>query len=211
MTVKIFVFNPFMVNTFLIYDDTGDCVIIDAACNEKDEILTLQEFIGSNKLNPKALINTHGHVDHICGNADLIIHYNLPLLMHKEDLFLVNSAVQHGLFFGFTIKQPPGPTRFINEGMRIEVGNSFLEIIHAPGHSPGSVMFYSSEDNFLIAGDVLFSGSIGRSDLAGGDYKVLINSIRTKILTLPPETLVYPGHGPSTTVGKESLANPYLQ
>ena len=211
MYIKIFVFNPFKVNTYLLYDDTRECIIIDAACYEKDEVSALLNFITEKELKPKALLSTHGHVDHICGNIFFKDQFSLPLLMHKDDNYLINAAVQYGKIFGFIIDQPPSPTGFIEQGDTYRFGNSSLEILHAPGHSPGSVMFYSGEDKFLIAGDVLFSGSIGRTDLPKGNYGTLISSIKSKILTLPEDTRVYSGHGNSTTIKKEKETNPFLQ
>ena len=211
MKIKSFNFNPFRVNTFIIYDDTKECIIIDAACHEEFEVQQILDFISNNKLHPKFLLNTHGHVDHICGNNYILNHFNIPLLMHEDDVFLVDSAVEHGNFFGFHISQPPLPTDFINEGENIKFGASSLEIIHTPGHSPGSVIFYTAMDHFLISGDVIFSGSIGRTDLPGGNFEELINSIKSKIFVLPDKTLIYPGHGNSTTISIERESNPFLQ
>jgi glyoxylase-like metal-dependent hydrolase (beta-lactamase superfamily II) len=131
--------------------------------------------------------------------------------MHESDRYLIDAAVQYGNIFGFNINQPPAPTGFLRHGESFKFGISSLEIIHSPGHSPGSIVFYSKEDNFLIAGDVIFSGSIGRTDLPKGNYNTLMNSIKTKIMVLPADTIVYPGHGNSTTIGKEKKTNPFLQ
>jgi hydroxyacylglutathione hydrolase len=211
MQIKPFVFNPFQVNTYLLYDDSHECVIIDAACYEKHEVDTILDFIAEKELKPKALLTTHGHVDHICGNVFFKDHFALPILMHKEDNYLIDAAVQYGSIFGFNIKQPPSPTGFLAQGDTFNFGDSSLEIIHAPGHSPGSILFYSKADHFLISGDVLFSGSIGRTDLPKGNFNTLINSITSKIMILPDETRVYPGHGNSTTIGRERETNPFLQ
>lgn len=211
MKIKTFNFNPFGVNTFMIYDDTSECVIIDAACHEELEVQQILDFISNNKLNPRFLLNTHGHVDHICGNNYILQHFNIPLLMHEEDVFLVDSAIEHGKMFGFYISQPPLPTGFIKEGKDINFGESSLEIFHTPGHSPGSVIFYSAIGHFLISGDVIFSESIGRTDLPGGNFEELINSIKSKILVLPDKNIIYPGHGNFTTIGIERETNPFLQ
>ena len=210
MQIKQFVFNPFQVNTYLIYDDSHECVIIDAACYEKHEFNTLADYIKKEGLTPKALLITHGHVDHICGTSDILDQFNIPFLMHKDDTYLLAAAVQYGNVFGFNVEQPPAPTGFLGQGDRFDFGNSGLEILHTPGHSPGSITFYSNKDEFLIAGDVLFSGSIGRTDLPKGDFDTLIDSINSKIMVLPDETKVYPGHGDSTTVGRERKSNPFL-
>lgn len=211
MKIKEFVFNPFQVNTYLIYDNTGECIIVDPACYTSREETSITDYISGNNLSPKAIINTHGHVDHICGNSYLKSRYDLPIYMHKEDEYLVGSALQYGQIFGFIINPPPSPSAFINEGENFKFGNSILEILHAPGHSPGSILFYSEKDHFLIAGDVIFSGSIGRTDLPKGNFNTLIKSIQTKILILPPGTMILPGHGNSTTVEKEKQYNPFLQ
>ena len=211
MEIKPFVFNPFRVNTYILYDETGECVIIDAACYEEHETGELMNFISRNNLTPKALLNTHGHVDHVCGNIFIQKVFKVPLLMHEKDIFFIDTAIGYGRMFGFDIIQPPQPTRIVADGETFSFGNSSLKIIHAPGHSPGSVMFYSDKESLLITGDVLFEGSIGRTDLEGGSYTAIMNSINSKILVLPPETIVYPGHGGFTTIGKEKKMNPFLQ
>lgn len=211
MKIKSFCFNPFGVNTYILFDNTRECVIIDAACHENHEVSELTGFIETHRLLPKALLNTHGHVDHICGNNIMRERYGLPVLIHKDDAFLLEIAVQQGLLFGFYIQQPHLPTGFLDEGDIFNFGNSSLMIMHTPGHSPGSLVFYSDEDNFLISGDVLFAGSIGRTDLPGGNYGTLLRSIRSKILVLPEITKVYPGHSGSTTIGLEKKTNPFLQ
>ena len=211
MNIEKFVFNPFQVNCYIVYDDTGDCLIIDASCNDKTEKEKLVLFISERDLNPVIILNTHGHVDHLSGNTFLAEKYSIPLAIHRDDLFLVRNAVQQGLIFGFDIDEPPDPSVFLQEGEDVYFGNSELNVFHAPGHSPGSVVFYSLEGKFLITGDVLFAGSIGRTDLPGGNYNVLMKSIKEKIILLPDDTLIYPGHGPASTIGNEKLNNPFLK
>lgn len=211
MNIEKFVFNPFQVNCYIVYDDTGDCLIIDASCNDKTEKEKLVLFISERDLNPVMILNTHGHVDHLSGNTFLAEKYSIPLAIHRDDLFLVRNAVQQGLIFGFDIDEPPDPSVFLQEGEDVYFGNSGLNVFHAPGHSPGSVVFYSLEGKFLITGDVLFAGSIGRTDLPGGNYNVLMKSIKEKIILLPDDTLIYPGHGPASTIGNEKLNNPFLK
>ena len=211
MNIEKFVFNPFQVNCYIVYDDTGDCLIIDASCNDKTEKEKLVLFISERDLNPVMILNTHGHVDHLSGNTFLAEKYSIPLAIHRDDLFLVRNAVQQGLIFGFDIDEPPDPSVFLQEGEDVYFGNSGLNVFHAPGHSPGSVVFYSLDGKFLITGDVLFAGSIGRTDLPGGNYNVLMKSIKEKIILLPDDTLIYPGHGPASTIGNEKLNNPFLK
>jgi hydroxyacylglutathione hydrolase len=209
--IKTFSFNPFQVNCYLIYNESGKCIIVDASCYEESEKEELSSFMESKNLTPVMLLNTHGHVDHIPGNFHFSGQYSIPIAMHKDDLFLIENAVEHGSFFGFEISKPPEPTIFPIHGDTISLGSKKLEVRHAPGHSPGSVLYYSPDDKFVITGDVIFSGSIGRTDLPGGDYDVLMNSIRKQILTLPDDTVIYPGHGPYTTVKAEKLRNPFLK
>lgn len=210
ISIKTFAFNPLQVNCYLVWDDTLECIIIDASCMYEEEFQELYDFIESHSLNPKGIINTHGHFDHLTGTMKVSVKYALPFSIHPGDKFLVENAVQQGRVFGFATDAPPGPTTWLNEGQIIKFGNSSLQAIHAPGHSQGSMVFYCEKGKFLISGDVLFAGSIGRTDLSGGNYEQLIGSIRSKILVLPPDTKVFPGHGPSTTVGDEANNNPFL-
>ncbi len=211
MQIEKFTFNPFQVNSYIIYDHTGECLIIDASCYNKTEIKEIEEFISGNDLKPVMIINTHGHVDHLPGNAYLAEKYSIEVALNKDDLFLVENAVQQGLFFGFEISKPPVPSVFLRDKQIINFGSSSLEVRHAPGHSPGSVVLYSAADGFAITGDVLFAGSIGRTDLPGGSYEVLISSIKSQLLTLPGETIVYPGHGLPSTIENERMHNPFLK
>lgn len=210
ITLKNFVFNNFGVNTFVLYDETRQAIIIDPACSNNSEFETLFNFISDNNLTPLKIVNTHGHIDHIVGVTKVAKKYGIPFLMHSDDNFQLGSAKEMGMFFGFQIDEIPVPSKFVSETDKIEFGNSSLDILHVPGHSPGSIVFYSPLDSFIIAGDVLFSGSIGRTDLPGGDYDTLISGIKTKLLTLPGDTKVYSGHGGSTTIKTEHDTNPFL-
>ena len=209
--VRIFSFNPFQVNTFLVYNESGICFVFDAACNSPGEKDTLYRFIKEQGLKIKGIYNTHGHVDHLLGNKYLTEMTGAPVYMHIEDLFLVETAVEHGQMFGMDVEPPPIPEHFLDENDSIAGDDMEAKIIHLPGHSPGSIGFYFEKENFIILGDVLFNGSIGRTDLPGGDYLTLINSIKTKLLTLDDDLVVYSGHGPATTIGKEKKNNPFLQ
>jgi hydroxyacylglutathione hydrolase len=208
--IKSFIFNPFQVNTFVLYDETPECLIIDAACFHKEEFNSLFDFITKHSLKPMAVLNTHGHVDHLTGTARVCEKYSIGLFMHSGDQPLLESVVDYGRSFGFTIEAPPQPQAWLKDGEIFHFGNSEITAWHTPGHSPGSLVFYAQDANFLISGDVLFAGSIGRADLPGGDYNQLINSIQTKILVLPGDTRVFPGHGPETTVVSETDHNPFL-
>jgi glyoxylase-like metal-dependent hydrolase (beta-lactamase superfamily II) len=211
IAIRNFVFNELEVNAFVLYDETKACIIVDPGCNSDAQCTALFHFIGVNNLKPVFLVNTHGHFDHVFGNARIKNMYQCPLLIHQDELGLLEHADKYGGIFGFTVSKSPAPDRFINQGEKIIFGNSELEILHVPGHSPGSVVLYARQEKFIIGGDVLFRGSIGRTDLLGGDYNLLISGIREKLLVLPHDTVVWPGHGPKTTIGHEHDTNPFLK
>jgi hydroxyacylglutathione hydrolase len=211
ITIKSFVFTDFQVNTYILWDESGQCVIIDPGCNNARQQSELTGFIREQELQPVMLINTHGHIDHIAGDRFVRTTYNIPLAIHEADVFLLNQALLFADLFAFEAEQPPAPDKLLKEGDEIRFGNSVLLILYVPGHSPGSIVLYAEPDHLLIAGDVLFNGSVGRSDLPGGNQHTLIKGIRSKLMTLPRETVVYPGHGPATTIGHEYDTNPFLQ
>lgn len=212
MNVRCFTFNPFLENTYVLYDETKDCIIIDPGCYNKKEENTLKEFIISEKLNPKKVINTHCHIDHILGNKFVCKSWRLELYMHKADLDLLKNSEKISVMYGLeNYKISPLPKYLINEGDTINFGKTSLEILFTPGHSPGHICLYNRKKNILIGGDVIFKNSIGRSDLPGGDYDTLINSIQSKILILPDKTKIFCGHGPTTSVGIEKKQNPFLK
>ncbi len=213
MKVKVFEFNPIAVNTYVLYDKTGECVIVDAACFYPDEQRTLYNFINNNNLVVKHVLSTHLHFDHIFGVNFIEKQFEVKMKAHKADEFLLETMNEQLAMFGFTpnAKHTPIIGKYIDENDIIEFGNQKLSIIHIPGHSPGSIVFYNKKENVMVSGDVLFNGSIGRTDLPQGSYSQLIDEIKTKILSLPVDTLVYPGHGPATTIKKEMRINPFLQ
>jgi len=209
--IKTLVFNSFQVNTYVLYDETGECVIIDPACYETSEKQVLKAFIESNKLKPSKMIFTHCHIDHVLGSAYLSSEYNLPAFIHRNDEFLWQQTVEYGSLFGLKANEPPKISGYFEDGEQIKFGDSVLKALHVPGHSPGSLAYYNQNQRFVMVGDVLFRGSIGRTDLAGGDFDTLIESITTKLFTLPAETTVYSGHGPSTSIGLEMRTNPFFK
>ncbi len=209
--IKKFTFNPLQENTYVLYDETGDCIIIDAGCYFDYEREELTEFIEKEKLNPVFLANTHCHFDHILGITFCRSHYNIPFFIHEEDVFLVKQAVVQGDFFGVPVEPVDPPDRFLKEGENLDFGNSSLNILHVPGHAPGSLVFYHPGQKFLLAGDALFYGSIGRTDLPKGNYEQLVDNIKRKLMVLPWDTVVYSGHGPETSIGFEKEFNPYLK
>jgi len=210
MKIKTLSFNPFQVNTYVLYDGTGECVIIDPACYEPNEERALVSFIDGEGLKPVAVLYTHCHVDHILGGRFVCERFALKPLAHADTMPFLENSVEHGRLFGFEVKKPVMPEEFLNEGDSIVFGDQKLEVIHAPGHADGSLCFYHPVAGLLISGDVLFQAGIGRTDLPTGDYDTLIASINNKLMTLPPGVKVFPGHGPATTIGYEREHNPFL-
>lgn len=211
MKIKRFTFNAFAENTYLLHDDTGECVIVDPGCYDKQEQEELKTYISDNNLKVVRLLNTHCHIDHVLGNKFVADTYNIGLEIHEKDLETLRAIPVYAPSYGFTNYSEQLPASFITEDEPVTFGNTSLEVIFAPGHAPGHVVFYHKEDKTLIGGDVLFQSSIGRTDLPGGDHDTLIQSIKTKLFTLPDEVTVYPGHGPETTIGYEKKYNPFLR
>ena len=210
LKIKTFVFSPIQENTYLLYNEFKQCIIIDPGCyfpEEKDE---LKAFITQSALEPQMLLNTHCHLDHVFGNKDIAETYALTLQIHEKEKVMLDLAPASGLMYNMPFNNYTGDLLFLKDGEKIVLGGDELEIILAPGHSPGHICFYCAKQHFIISGDVLFNRSIGRTDLPGGDHKTLLNSIRTKLFVLPDETVVYSGHGPVTTIGEEKLYNPFL-
>jgi len=211
MTIKIFTFNPIQENTYVVHDETGEAIVIDAGCYYDNEKQQLRSYIDNNGLKLKRVINTHLHFDHQFGNKFLFDTYGLTPEAHREDEFLLERVVAKAMIFGLPIQEDAQAIgSYIEEHQEIRFGNTTLRSIHVPGHCPGHLAFYAEKEKVLFAGDVLFRGSIGRTDLERGDYATLIKNITEKLLILPDETVVYPGHGPSTTIGAEKTSNPYL-
>ena len=212
MKIKRFVFNPFQENTFVLYDKSRECVIIDSGCYEKAEEKELEDFITENKLKPVALLNTHCHIDHILGNQFVTEKWGVEQQMHKDDLPLLENAGQISKMYALeNYSGSPYPKHFLKDGDTLSFGESKLDVIFTPGHAPGHICFYSEQHNFIISGDVIFQMSIGRTDLPFGDYDTLINSITKKIFPLPGQTQIHCGHGPSTVLNYEREHNPFLQ
>lgn len=211
MKIKSFIFNPFQENTYVIYDETKHCIIIDPGCYTLQEQEILTQFITNEKLKPVKLINTHCHIDHILGNKFVSEQWNIELYLNKADLPLLESAGSISKTYGIKDYQSsPFPKHFLNHGDKISFGESGFEILFTPGHSAGHISLYNKPNNILIAGDVIFKRSIGRTDLPGGNYNTLIQSIKEKIFILPNQTQIFCGHGPSTNLGFEKENNPFL-
>ncbi len=209
--IKRFYFNDLRTCCYLLWDSAKECVIIDPGCYSDSERSRVEKFVQENGLTPKMLINTHGHFDHVIGNAFVAEKWNIPTFMNKGDIPYLSRAKSQGGYFGYDIKQPSEDVNDLKDGDIIRYGESELIVSYTPGHSQGGVVLYNQKENFVITGDSLFAGSIGRTDLPGGDYDELMESIGTKILTLPPDTIVYPGHGPETTIATEMTTNPFLR
>jgi glyoxylase-like metal-dependent hydrolase (beta-lactamase superfamily II) len=210
MRLKTFVFNPYGVNTCLLSDNEGNSVIIDPACCSPAEQATLAAFVREAGLTVRWLVNTHGHFDHVIGNAFVCRMWQPECAAHRDDLFLMNNAFRQGEVFGFPVEQPPAPDLLLEGGKEWHPCGLNIRILHIPGHSPGSIVLYLPDEGVIFAGDVLFRESIGRSDLPGGDFDLLVDGITRQLLTLPPDTVVWPGHGPATSIGHEKRHNPFL-
>lgn len=210
MHLKIFVFNPVEENTYVLYDDDKNAIIIDCGAFSSSEKKSLSNFIQSNQLKIKHLLNTHLHFDHVLGNHFIYENYGIKPEYNETEELMPGLKEQSALFFSPIKYTPVFAEHFINDGDEIVAGEIRLKALFTPGHSPGSLSFYSEKDNYVFTGDALFQRSIGRTDLWGGNYEQLVHSIQTKILTLPDETVVYSGHGDPTTVLEEKNHNPYL-
>lgn len=214
MKIARFEFSLFGINTYVVYDPVSkDCAIVDPGMIADDERKAIENFIKNNGLHVTHIINTHLHIDHAIANGWAAAKFDAKVYSHPDDDFLGKRMQDQARSFGLPINlvDSANPTDVkLHDGEVIHIGEGELKVLHVPGHSKGSVALYDAKDGFLISGDALFAGSIGRTDLPGGDFKELIDSIKTKLLPLPDSTVVYPGHGPATTIGKERRSNPYL-
>jgi glyoxylase-like metal-dependent hydrolase (beta-lactamase superfamily II) len=210
--ITVFCFNPFQENTYVIsHLASGDCWIIDPGCYTRQEETRLFDYIESHTLKPVKLLNTHCHLDHIYGNKAVADKYGLTLGTHEKELPVLHGTAVGARMFGAKIPDPLEPAYFISEGDVLMLGDVSFDVLFTPGHSPGSICFLNKEEQYAIVGDVLFNGSIGRTDLPGGDHDKLLRSIRTQLYVLPDETEIYNGHGPFTTVGQEKRTNPFVR
>ena len=209
-TVKFFQNNPFQENTYLLYDETGECAIIDPGMDTATEQNAIVNFIRDNNLKPVLLLNTHCHIDHVLGNKFMLDQYGLKPQFHKGELPVLEAMTAYAPSVGVRYELSPVPDVYLSETGTVHFGNTELELVFAPGHSPAHLCFYDKKDNQLIGGDVLFRNSIGRTDLPGGNFSQLIESINQKLFTLPDNCTVFPGHGPETTIGYEKENNPFL-
>ncbi|HMH34548.1 MAG TPA: MBL fold metallo-hydrolase [Puia sp.] len=210
LTIKSFTFSPIQENTYVLFNEKDACIVIDPGCYFGNERRSLEEFITENGLNPKFLLNTHCHLDHVFGNKFMHDSYGLPLHLHEKEKEVLRLAPEAGLRWNMPFENYRGELIFLNEGKSIWLDEDELKILFTPGHSPGSICFYCPAQQFVISGDVLFRLSIGRTDIPGGDSNQLIKSIREVMYILPDETTVYPGHGEPTSIGFEKKNNPFV-
>jgi len=209
MTLESFVFNPFSENTYVAFDDTKEAVIIDPGCYEPSEQAELDRFIAAQGLTVKYILNTHCHIDHVLGNFHCKTKYKVPLLIHRQDEKVLLAVQSYASNYGFAGYQPTVPDRFLEENESFVFGNTKWKVLFLPGHSPGHIAFYDEQKKTVLSGDVLFKRSIGRTDLPGGNFDVLLHSIQQKLFLLPDDVVVYSGHGPTTTIGEEKKLNPF--
>ena len=210
LQIAKFTFNPFQENTYIVYDGS-EAIIVDPGCWQHEEHQSLEEYLQKNALKPVRLVLTHAHIDHIMGNAWVFDRFGLKPELHQADEFILSNGPQVARLYGLPYEASPDAGAFLREGDRIRIGEDELEVIHLPGHSPGHVGFFQKDQRFIVQGDVLFQGSIGRTDLPGGDHQTLIRSIKEKLLVLGDDVKVYCGHGPETTIGAEKRSNPFLR
>ena len=210
MKIKPFVFNDFAVNSFVIYDESKECIIVDPGCVPGTQEKELEEFISNNNLKPVKLVNTHCHVDHVAGNGFVVDTYNIPVYAHKDDNENLTNATRAGELYGMKINTPPKVSHYLEADDILEFGHSKLNVLHLPGHSKGSIALYAKDERFVVVGDVLFNGSVGRTDLNGGSLDELMSSIKDQLFKLDDDVVVYSGHGPETTIGNEVRSNPFL-
>ncbi len=209
LSIKVFTFNPFSENTYLVSDETKEAVIIDPGCYSREEQKELVSFVEANQLKVKYILNTHGHIDHVLGNDFTKDKFKAPLVISKLDEATMRSVKTYAPLYGFDAYREAEPDKFLVEGDTFVFGNTSWKILFLPGHAPGHIGFYDEKEKVIFSGDVLFEQSIGRTDLPGGNFDTLIQSIHQKLFTLPDEVIVYPGHGSSTSIGEEKISNPF--
>ena len=209
LSLQSFTFNPFQENTYVLFDETNEAVIIDPGCSNRTEEREFSDWISSKKLIPRLILLTHSHIDHILGAYYVKDKYRVPLCIHKKDEETLRAGKIVASMYGIDNYTEVEADQYVSESEPVMFGNQKLKVLFLPGHAPGHVGYYHEEQKMLIGGDVLFRSSIGRTDLPGGNFETLIESIHQKLFTLPDDVVVYPGHGPETTTGEEKVSNPF--
>lgn len=211
ITIKKFTFNDFQENTYVLSHSNGQAIIVDPGCHSKNELKMLFKYIADHKLDIQLIINTHCHIDHVLGNADVVAKYQCPLWAPIGEKEVLHSMPAVANLYGMSYTTSPEPDYWYSDSDLINLGPQSLKVINVPGHSPDSMVLYWATGQWAIAGDVLFRDSIGRTDLPGGNHQALLTNIKEKMYTLPEETVIYPGHGPTTTIGYEKNNNPFVR
>lgn len=209
--VKKFTFNPFAENTYVLVSEKGNAWIVDPGCSDNDENQEVLDFLDNNHLSLKGLLLTHAHIDHVLGNHFIYKTFGHTPVMHEADLEVLRRAEQSASMYGVPYLPSPEPEEYINDGDNLDLDGTSFEVKWCPGHAPGHVVFINHDDRYIIGGDVLFRGSIGRTDLPGGDHDTLLDSIKNKLYVLPDNYTVFCGHGPETTIGFEKENNPFIR
>ena len=210
LRLQQFTFNPFSENTYVLHDEEGSCWVVDPGMSHSGEERELKNWLEKNALAPKGIINTHAHVDHVLGVTWMVDRYGLPFYLHSDEATVLAGAPGLAMMFGIRMEPISAAPIWLDMDTPLMLGKEALKLLPVPGHSPGSVALYYEAGGWVIGGDALFAGSIGRVDLPGGDMNTLLLSIKSQMFTLPPETVVYPGHGPATTISEEMSTNPYF-
>lgn len=210
-SVTCLTLNPLQENTYIVANSDGDAILFDPGCYDKVEEDQLFDLVRAQDLSIVEVINTHCHLDHVFGNRAVVEHFSCPLRIHRDELEMLNACPVVAQSYGMQCAPSPAPSGFLAEGDVVDLGDARFTVLFTPGHSPASICLYNEKENYVIAGDVLFRDSIGRYDLPGGNQDVLYKSIRTQLYVLPDETIIYPGHGPQTTIGYEKKNNPFVR
>ena len=211
LTIQGFTFNAYQENTWVISDESGECILIDPGCHSATEQRQLEQYVSKHQLTPVLLLNTHGHIDHMLGNAWAVNAFHIPFHTHQLVVNELQVAPSWGAMMGLNVAPSPLPDHFLSDGDTVTFGAQRLEVLFTPGHSAGHISFFHREEGHLFSGDVLFRQSIGRTDLPGGDYLTLMNTIADRLFPLGDKVVVYPGHGPATTIGAERATNPFVR
>lgn len=211
MDIHCFTFNPFSENTYLLTTDSGDCAVVDPGMSSPQEWAQFEQHISANGLTVNRVLLTHAHIDHVLGCRGLYQRYGLKPECHRDSVAVLDMCPRVSEMYGVPYELSPDPEVFFEAGEKIVLGREELAIRYVPGHAPGHVVFIDEVEGRVIAGDTLFAGGIGRTDLPGGDHDLLLDRIASELYSLPDDYVVHPGHGPATTIGQEKASNPFVR